>query len=149
MASAIKNPKDFYSGLLFMAFGLAAVIIGRGYPMGTTVRMGAGYFPTILGGILIVMGGILVIRGIVTHGEPIGGVAVKAMVLVLGAVSFFAGAVDWLGLVISVGAVVLISSFANQHFKPVELAGLLVVMLALSVGLFGYGLSLPFKIWPG
>jgi Tripartite tricarboxylate transporter TctB family len=148
MASAIKNPKDFYSGLLFMAFGLAAVVIGRDYPMGSAVRMGPGYFPTILGWILIVMGGILVFRGVVTRGEPLGGVAVKAMVLVLGAVSFFAGAVDVLGLVISVAAVVLISSLANRGFKPVELAGLLVVMLVLSVGLFGYGLSLPFKIWP-
>lgn len=130
-----------------MAFGLAAVIIGRDYPMGTAVRMGPGYFPTILGWILIVMGAILVFRGVVTHGESIGGVAIKAMVLVLGAISFFAGAVDWLGLVVSVAAVVLISSLANR-FKPVELAGLLLAMLALSVGLFGYGLSLPFKIWP-
>ncbi|MFN0315047.1 MAG: tripartite tricarboxylate transporter TctB family protein [Burkholderiales bacterium] len=148
MTTAIKNPKDFYSGLLFMAFGLAAVIIGRDYPMGTAVRMGPGYFPTILGYILIVMGGILVFRGVVTRGEPVGGVAVKAMVLVLGAVSFFAGAVDVLGLVVSVAAVVLISSMANKGFKPVELAGLLLAMLGLSVGLFGYGLSLPFKIWP-
>ncbi len=149
MASALKNPKDFYSGLLFMAFGLAAAIIGRDYPMGTAVRMGPGYFPTILGAILIVMGGVLVFRGLVTKGEPIGGVAVKAMVLVLGAVSFFAGMVDWLGLVVSVSAVVLISSLANQPFKPLEFAGLLVAMLALSVGLFGYALSLPFKLWPG
>ncbi len=42
MASAIRNPKDLYSGLLFMAFGLAAVIMGRDYPMGTAVRMGPG-----------------------------------------------------------------------------------------------------------
>ncbi|MSQ60857.1 MAG: tripartite tricarboxylate transporter TctB family protein [Betaproteobacteria bacterium] len=148
MASIIKNPKDFYSGLLFMAFGLAAVVIGRNYPMGSAVRMGPGYFPTILGWILIVMGGIMAIRGVITRGEPLGGVAVKAMVLVLGAVSFFAGAVDAWGLVVSVSAVVLISSLGNRGFKPVELAGLLLAMLALSVGLFGYGLHLPFKIWP-
>ena len=149
MASAIKSPKDFYSGLLFMAFGLAAVIIGRDYPVGTAVRMGPGYFPAILGGILIVMGGVLVIRGLATRGEPIGGIAIKAVVLVLGAIAVFAGIVDGLGLVISVAAVVLVSSLANNTFRPLELAGLVLVMLALSVGVFSYGLSLPFKIWPG
>ena len=47
--SLIRHPKDFYSGLIFIGFGLAAIIIGSNYAMGTAARMGPGYFPRILG----------------------------------------------------------------------------------------------------
>jgi Tripartite tricarboxylate transporter TctB family len=148
MATTIKNPKDFYSGLLFATFGLAAIVIGRDYPMGTAVRMGPGYFPTILGGLLLMMGSIVALRSFAGRGTTLGGIALKALVLVLGAVSFFAGAIESLGLAVCVVAVVLISSLANDKFRPLELVALLVAMLGLAVGLFAYGLSLPFKVWP-
>lgn len=149
MASALKSPKDFYSGLMFVAFGLAAVVIGRDYPMGTAVRMGSGYFPTILGGLLILLGGIITTRGMLRAGESLGGIALKAMVLVLGAVAFFAGVVNFIGLAASVAGVAIISSLANPKFRPTELTILVVVLIALAVGVFAYGLSLPFKVWPG
>lgn len=60
----IKNQKDFLAGLMFMAFGLAAVIIASlNYQMGTAVRMGPAYFPTMLGGLLAVLGLIIFLRG--------------------------------------------------------------------------------------
>ena len=52
----IKNGKDFWSGLMFIGFGAAFFIIARNYNMGTALRMGPSYFPTVLGGILIVLG---------------------------------------------------------------------------------------------
>jgi hypothetical protein len=45
----IPRPKDFYAGLLFVAFGVVAIIIARNYPLGTAARMGPGYFPRLLG----------------------------------------------------------------------------------------------------
>lgn len=149
MASALKSPKDFYSGLMFVAFGLAAVVIGRDYPMGTAVRMGSGYFPTILGGLLMLLGGIIAARGMLRAGESLGGIAVKAMLLVLGAVAFFAGVVNIIGLAASVAGVAIISSLANPKFRPLEVTILVIVLIALAVGVFAYGLSLPFKVWPG
>ena len=45
--------KDFLAGLIFLAFGLAAIhIADRDLPMGTMMRMGPGNFPALLGGIL-------------------------------------------------------------------------------------------------
>jgi len=149
MASTIKSPKDFYSGLMFVAFGLAAVLIGRDYPMGTAVRMGPGYFPTILGALLMIIGAVLAARSFARAGESLGGVALKSMFLVLGAVAFFAGLVNVIGLAAAVAGVVLISFMANAKVKPLELIGLTVALIALAVGVFVYGLSLPFKVWPG
>jgi len=52
----IKNGKDFWAGLLFMGFAAAFFIIARNYNMGTALRMGPAYFPTVLGGMLFVLG---------------------------------------------------------------------------------------------
>jgi hypothetical protein len=60
----IKNQKDFWAGVMFMAFGLSTVIIAAlNYQMGSAVRMGPAYFPTVLGGILAVLGLVIFLRG--------------------------------------------------------------------------------------
>ena len=72
MPSFIRDPKDFWSGVIFVIFGLAAVIIGRDYSMGTAGRMGPAYFPTILGGLLVLIGSIGVVRSMFKSGGAIG-----------------------------------------------------------------------------
>ena len=53
----IKSPKDFWAGLMFIAFGLFfALWAYTHYQMGTAVRMGPAYFPILLGGLLTVLG---------------------------------------------------------------------------------------------
>ena len=68
----IKNSKDFWAGLMFIGFGLAFAIIALGdvlgvklapgYQMGTSLRMGPAYFPTVLGGMLAVLGLVIFVR---------------------------------------------------------------------------------------
>ena len=40
----VRHPKDFFAGLIFVAFGLAAVIVGSNYSLGSAARMGPGIF---------------------------------------------------------------------------------------------------------
>jgi hypothetical protein len=67
----IRNAKDFWAGLMFIAFGLGFAIIARNYQMGTAVRMGPAYFPTVLGGLLAILGTVIFVRAFVSkaHGE--------------------------------------------------------------------------------
>jgi hypothetical protein len=58
----ITNGKDFWAGLMFIAFGLGFMLVARNYAMGNAVRMGPAYFPTVLGGILAVLGGVIFFR---------------------------------------------------------------------------------------
>ena len=58
----IKNGKDFWAGIMYMAFGAAFMIVARNYAMGSALRMGPAYFPTVLGGILVVLGIVVFIR---------------------------------------------------------------------------------------
>src|SRR3546814_87740 len=62
MPSFIRHPKDFWTGVIFLFVGLAAVILGRDYTMGTAGRMGTAYFPTVLGGLLALIGLVAVVR---------------------------------------------------------------------------------------
>jgi hypothetical protein len=78
----IRNPKDFWAGLMFMAFGFAFVAIATGtpefinelvgeklvpgYQIGSAVRMGPAYFPVLLGAILAILGGIVFFRSFVS-----------------------------------------------------------------------------------
>ena len=68
---AIRHPKDFVAGLIFLAFGIAAIALSSGYPLGTAARMGPGYFPRILGILLVVLGAALTLRALRLHGSPI------------------------------------------------------------------------------
>ncbi|MBL0901623.1 MAG: tripartite tricarboxylate transporter TctB family protein, partial [Reyranella sp.] len=52
--------KDFLSGLMFIAFGLAALYFGQRLALGTPVRMGPGYVPRMLSLILLGLGSAIV-----------------------------------------------------------------------------------------
>src|SRR5438445_3291707 len=62
----ITNGKDFWAGLVFIAFGLAFMLISQNYAMGNAVRMGPAYFPTVLGGMLAVLGAAIFLRAFVS-----------------------------------------------------------------------------------
>lgn len=117
MASFIRNPKDFWSGAIFIGFGLAAVLIGRDYSMGTAGRMGPAYFPTILGSLLVLIGGIGVVRSLLTRGEGVSGFTIKGMSLVIGATVLFGFLVRGAGLPIAIILMVMMSGFASIKFK--------------------------------
>jgi len=65
----IKNPKDFWAGLMFIGTGVFfAVFAYANYQMGTAVRMGPAYFPFLLGGLLAFLGLLVFIEGFALEG---------------------------------------------------------------------------------
>lgn len=62
----IRNGKDFWAGLMFISFGIGFMVVARQYTMGTSVRMGPSYFPTVLGGLLTVLGAVVFLRAFVS-----------------------------------------------------------------------------------
>lgn len=146
MSSLIKHPKDFYSGLMYAAIGGGAILIARGYNMGTSVRMGPGYFPTVLGSLLVLVGIISMIRSFLHEGESIKAFAWKEIVLVLGSVVLFGLTVRGAGLAPSLVLLVLVSAWASDKFN-IKSALLLAIASAVFSGLvFVKGLGLPFAV---
>ena len=140
--------KDFFAGLLYIAFGALAVGLGTRYPLGSTARMGPGYFPVLVGSLLLVIGIVVAMRGLSARSERVGHLAIKPLVLVLGAVLLFAGLIEKAGLAVAVLGVVVVGYLANTHRRALELVVLALVLTAASVLIFHYGLKLPFKLWP-
>ena len=56
MPSGVLSNKDFWGGLMLVAIGATAMALGRDYPFGSALRMGPGYFPMVLGALLILFG---------------------------------------------------------------------------------------------
>lgn len=145
----IPRPKDFYAGLLFVAFGVFAIIIARNYPLGTAARMGPGYFPRLLGIMLIVLGAALSLTALRGHGPPLPGWKWRPVSIVLLSVVAFGLVLTHAGLVLSTIGLIAVASTASREFRFKEslLSG--VLLAALSVGVFVIGLKLQLPIWPG
>jgi Tripartite tricarboxylate transporter TctB family len=144
----IRYPKDFWAGLMFIAFGSGAIAIGANYPLGTAARMGPGYFPRILGVLLVALGLLMSIRALFLEGEGIPKSMWKPLILVLGSVALFGMLLPRSGLVVATLALILTASCASHEFtwRASMLSGALLA--ALSVMVFHYGLGLPFTLWP-
>ena len=146
----LKNPKDFWSGVMFATFGLAFAIVVKhyDYPMGTASRMGAGYFPFVLGCVMAVLGFIIIGQSIATKGTPISKFAWRPLIWVLGGFVIFGLTAKWLGLVIAIILLVMISAYGGHEFKLKESLISSAILAAGSVAVFVYGLKLPFPVWP-
>jgi hypothetical protein len=145
----IPRPKDFYAGLLFVAFGVFAIIIARDYPLGTAARMGPGYFPRLLGMLLIVLGVALSLTALRGHGPPLPGWKWRPVSIVLLSVVAFGLVLTHAGLVLSTIGLIVVASTASREFRLRESVISGVLLAALSVGVFVIGLKLQLPIWPG
>jgi hypothetical protein len=145
----IKGPREFWAGLMFIGFGLGFALIGQSYQMGTAVRMGPAYFPTILGGLLAVLGVAILIDGLVEEGDKVPRFYFKPLILLLLGIVLFGILLKPLGLVICAAILVGIGALGGFDFRWKEVVILYVVLAVFSVLVFVKALGLPIPVWPG
>jgi hypothetical protein len=146
MRSYIRSPKDFWSGLLFLAISLATVLIAQDYPMGSAGRMGPGYFPSMLGWLLAIIGVVTLFNSFRIDGEALERFAVKDMVLILGSVLLFGFLVRGAGLVVAIPVLIIISAFGSAKFSWKASVALAVGATISCILLFVKALGLPLPI---
>jgi len=149
MKIELRNNKDFLAGLLFMLIGALAVAVARGYPFGTAMRMGSGYFPTVLGGILILLGAFILVRGILSGEKVKGDWGWKPLALIALAIVLFGAIMSRLGLVPALVAVFFASALAGREFRFKEVLILTASMSVFAVGVFIYLLKMPYPLFAG
>jgi putative tricarboxylic transport membrane protein len=140
--------KDFWAGLMFIAFGVAFIVGAQNYSMGTTVRMGPAYFPIALGGLLTLLGAVIGGRSFFVAGARLAHFAPRPIILILLSVVLFALTLRPLGMVGATLLLIVAGAFAGADFFWKEVAILYLVLIAFSVGAFYYGLGMPFQLWP-
>ena len=142
-----KSRKDLLSGLIFVGFGAAFAVTALGYPMGTGLRMGAGFFPFVLGLILCGFGVAVMIKGFLHRGEAedLGTIPWRGVVLILGGLIFFGACVRGLGLGPSLFTTVLVSGLASRTLSPVTALILAAAMTVICYVIFvrGLGVTVP------
>lgn len=159
MLKTLKNQKDFFSGLVFVALGVAFALGAKTYQVGDAARMGPGYFPLLLGILLALMGVAIAVSAVLSgppDGAPIGKWAWKPLFFVLTANASFGAllvgvpslGIPGFGLVVAIFALVAIASLAGERFILKEV---LILSAVLSVGsylAFIKLLALQFPVWP-
>lgn len=147
MARIIRNPKDFWIGVIYIVFGAIAFWITRDYRMGSASQMGPGYFPTVLSSLLIIFGVISVVRSFLRPGEPIGAFGWKGAILVFVGTVLFGYLESRAGMIIALIILVFTSGAASKKFRFGWKTALWVIVLTgFCVLVFVKGLGLPFRL---
>ena len=155
----IKSQKDFFSGLLFMAAGTAFAWRATSYSIGTSARMGPGYFPLVLGVLLALLGVVITFKALVVEtedGEKVGGWAWRPLFFIISANLVFGLLLGGLpslkipamGLMVAIYALTFMASLAGDEFRWKEVVILATVLAVMSYLAFIVLLKLQFAVWP-
>lgn len=151
-ASRAVLRRDHLTGGVFVLAGGLVAAGALAHPLGSSMRMGPGYFPLLLGLALVGLGVIIAAgaeRSDALGREALANMAwLRPIVLVSLSVVLFALVVELGGLVAAVASVVIVSGLAHHAFRWRDALLLAAALVAGSVGMFAYGLGLPFQILP-
>ena len=141
---------DLVAGVIIVALGLAFAIGARGYELGTAFRMGPGYVPFVLGGLLALLGVAVIGRGLVrrrrlgeAHAEkPHGALPWRAIALLTASVFVFGAGVEPLGLVPALLVTTFLAALADRDNSVLAAAVVAVGLTAACALIFVVGLQL-------
>ena len=148
MTQALEKPRDLVGGILVVAVGAGFLLLGRELEMGSSFRMGPGYFPTILAGLMMLLGSLMVVlswRKPMEEGS-LGYVPWLGIALVIGAVIFFGLTLRGLGLAPSLVVVVLLTAWGSRYASLKSSIPLALGLALFCTALFIRGLGLPLPL---
>lgn len=159
----IGHPKDFWSGIMFIAIGVLFALVAKGlkigdtvliqgYAMGTPARMGPAFFPFWLGLIMIALGILIAFLGFRTQGGEMARFPRfhwRPILLILGSVVMFGIILRAVGMVVAGILLVLVSSLGNpEGVKWRSTIFLAIGLVAFCAAVFVFGLKLPIPLCP-
>jgi hypothetical protein len=143
-----KNP-DVLSGLMFIGIGGIGMFIARDYPFGSALRMGPGYFPTVLGGIMVAMGIYTLLMGLKRQEMIKRTWSVRALIILPLTTLVFGILMEHAGFVAAVIALSILAATASPEFHWIEQVVLAIGLVIGCVALFIYGIGLPYPLFAG
>jgi Tripartite tricarboxylate transporter TctB family len=145
----LPDSKDFWSGVMLIAIGAGALVIGRDYPFGTALRMGAGFFPLVLGAALVLFGVFFTVRGVRSTDRIEGNWSLRALVVLPLAFVVFGLLMQHAGFVPALFALIVGSAAAGTEFRLVEVLLLAAFLTVVCVAVFIWALGLPYPLFSG
>jgi hypothetical protein len=145
MKSLQIDPVNGACGALFITLGLIFVYESWMLDMGTALRMGPGYFPSMLALVLLLLGIVILVQATRIKGEPLGPIAWRGMLLIVPAPVLFGLTVEGLGFLPAIFLTALLASFGSLRMKPLTALVLSICVTLFSYAVFTRGLGLPFR----
>ena len=146
----IRNQKDFWSAIMFITFGVLFIVWSSEYQFGSTQRMGPGYFPTILGILLLVLGVLVALPSLKADAQEthVGKIGWRGLLVILGAVVLYALLLPRMGFLVALTVLVIMSAMGSKEFTWKAALSSVVVLGIFSYLVFVKGLSLQFPVFP-
>src|ERR1700720_441991 len=141
MPSGVLSNKDFWGGLMLVAIGATAMALGRDYPFGSALRMGPGYFPMVLGALLILFGLSIMATGLRRAAPIEGSWSPRALVFLPLSLVLFGVLMDHGGFVPAMLVLIFGSATASTEFRFLEVLLFSIALTALAVAVFVFGLG--------
>jgi hypothetical protein len=140
------SSSDFWAGVIYIALGVTALVAARDYGMGSALRMGPGYFPSLLAGLLTIVGIASAIRGLRGKGETVNGISLRGILFIAGPIVLFATLLRGAGLLIALPLLIISSAYASAHFNLVRTLLLAAGLTVFCSVVFIKGLGIPMPL---
>jgi putative tricarboxylic transport membrane protein len=149
VAALIEKPRDVISGVVVIAIGAGFLLFGRELGMGTSIRMGPGYFPTILSILMIALGAVITVLALRKPAREIGAGILpwRGIILVIGATLLFGITLRGIGLAPAVVIIVLATAWASRYASLRASVPLSIGLAVFCALLFIRGLGLPLPLF--
>ena len=140
------NVRDMAAGAVFAAIGLAFMAGALTLDIGTAFKMGPGYFPLVLSGLLLLLGVVVMAKSVNMPLEVMGSVPWRGLVLILAAPVIFGATVRGLGLLIALPLAIVAAAAASRRTGVVTALALVAGLTLFCIVVFSYGLGLPLPL---
>ena len=144
-----RNNRDFFAGLQYIVLGAVAMWIARDYPFGSALRMGPGYFPSVLGGTMVAFGIAVMLKGVKNNEKIQGNWSIRALLVLPLATVVFGVMMEHAGFIPAMLVLIPFSAAAGREFKWLEIVLLTIGLTVLCTAGFIYGLGLPYPLIKG
>ena len=139
---------DLLAGGIFVLIGGAFVVGSLSYELGTPLRMGPGYFPLLVGGIMAALGVAIVVKGLVA-GEVLsfGTIPWRAVIVISLALVFFGFTVRRLGFVPTSAVTAFLTTLASSRMPLLKALAVTAGLTLASTLIFVVGLQVRIPLW--
>lgn len=140
--------RTLLGGVVTVLLGVATLLKARSYPMGSVLRMGPGFFPTLIAGLITLLGVLLVIRAMGARPSEPPDFQWRPVLMIPGGIALFALLLERVGLAAATVALVFVSSLAEPVFRPLRSVVLSIAILAMIYVVFILILHMPIAVLP-
>ena len=147
MKTPLQHNRDFLAGMLFLLIGGIGFYVALSYNFGSLQKMGPGYFPRVLSGILIAFGAITLLRGLKSGARVQGSWGWVPLLMLTVALISFGFLMEHVGMIPALVVMFFAAAYAGKEARFLEVLVLTVIMCIAATAIFIWGLKLPYELF--